>query len=141
LQAPQYEKIRDVLMSSSSNMSANLRATVKRRSSARTRVPVEPKRRELSLEKVLAALADPTRLGMVQYLADAGDKVNCQECSCPDRAKSTMAHHFKVLREAGVLGSRESGTQLFNHLRRADLDARFPGLLDAILKSAPKPTW
>lgn len=122
-------------------MTARLRTTAARKTAAKTRVPSEPTRRELSLDKVLAALSDPTRLGIVQYLADAGDEVNCQECSCPDRAKSTMAHHFKVLREAGVLGSRESGTQLFNRLRRADLDARFPGLLGAILKSAPKAKW
>ncbi len=122
-------------------MTARLRSTTARKTTAKARVPSEPTRRELALDKVLAALSDATRLGIVQYLADAGDEVNCQACSCPDRAKSTMAHHFKVLREAGVLGSRESGTQLFNRLRRADLDARFPGLLDAILKAAPKAKW
>ena len=122
-------------------MTARLRSATARKTTAKARVPSEPKRSQLSLDKVLAALSDPTRLGIVQYLADAGDEVNCQKCSCPDRAKSTMAHHFKVLREAGVLGSRESGTQLFNRLRRADLDARFPGLLAAILKSAPKAKW
>lgn len=122
-------------------MTAKLRTTVARKPSSKARVPVEPKRRELALDKVLAALSDPTRLGIVQYLADAGDEVTCQACSCPDRAKSTMAHHFKVLREAGILGTRESGTQLFNHLRRADLDARFPGVLEAILNSAPKAKW
>ena len=122
-------------------MTARLRTSTARKTTSKARVPNEPTRRELALDKVLAALSDPTRLGIVQYLADAGDEVNCQECSCPDRAKSTMAHHFKVLRESGVLGSRESGTQLFNRLRRADLDARFPGLLAAILKSAPKPKW
>ena len=122
-------------------MTARLRTTSARKTTSKARVPSEPTRRELALDKVLAALSDSTRLGIVQYLADAGDEVNCQECSCPDRAKSTMAHHFKVLREAGILGSRESGTQLFNRLRRADLDARFPGLLDAVLKAAPKAKW
>jgi DNA-binding transcriptional ArsR family regulator len=108
-----------------------------RRAPARARVAVEPKRREMALEKVLAALADPTRLSIVQYLSQAGDELSCAACSCPERSKSTMAHHFKVLREAGVIGSRGEGTHLFNHLRRDDLDARFPGLLDAVLKSAP----
>lgn len=108
-----------------------------RRAPARPRVAVEPNRRELALEKVLAALADPTRLGIVQYLDRIDDELNCAACSCPQRSKSTMAHHFKVLREAGVLGTREVGTQILNHVRRDDLDARFPGLLDAILAAAP----
>lgn len=110
---------------------------VPRPKAARPRVASEPKRRELALDKVLAALADPTRLGIVQYLAAAGDELSCAACSCPERSKSTMAHHFKVLREAGVIGTREEGTQLFNHIRRDDLDSRFPGLLDAVLQSAP----
>jgi DNA-binding transcriptional ArsR family regulator len=114
-----------------------IRAKPTRRSAARPRVAAEPKRRELVLEKVLAALADPTRLGIVQYLERVDDEVNCAACSCPERSKSTMAHHFKVLREAGVLGTREVGTQIMNHVRRDDLDARFPGLLDAVLNAAP----
>jgi DNA-binding transcriptional ArsR family regulator len=112
-------------------------ATSLRSKSARPRVASEPRRRELTLSKVLAALSDPTRLDIVQYLAAAGDELNCSACSCPERSKSTMAHHFKVLREAGVIGTREEGTQLFNRLRRDDLDTRFPGLLDAVLQSAP----
>lgn len=108
-----------------------------RRRPARPRVTLEPKRRELVLEKVLAALADPTRLGIVQYLDRIDDELNCAACSCPQRSKSTMAHHFKVLREAGVLGTREVGTQILNHVRRDDLDDRFPGLLDAVLNAAP----
>lgn len=114
-----------------------LRPAPQHRTIARPRVAAEPKRRELRLDKVLAALADPTRLDIVQYLVSAGDELNCAACSCPQRSKSTMAHHFKVLREAGLLGTREEGTQIFNHVRRADLDARFPGLLDAVLKAAP----
>jgi DNA-binding transcriptional ArsR family regulator len=47
--------------------------------------------------------------------------------------KSTLTHHFRVLREAGVIEQREEGTARLNSLRRDDLDRRFPGLLDAIL--------
>jgi DNA-binding transcriptional ArsR family regulator len=114
-----------------------LHAKPTRRSAARPRVAAEPKRRELVLEKVLAALADPTRLGIVQYLDRIDDELSCAACSCPERSKSTMAHHFKVLREAGILGTREVGTQIMNRVRRDDLDARFPGLLDAVLNAAP----
>ena len=38
---------------------------------------------------------------------------------------------------AGLLGTREVGTQIMNRVRRDDLDARFPGLLDAVLNAAP----
>ncbi len=114
-----------------------LHAKPTRRSAARPRVAAEPKRRELVLEKVLAALAEPTRLGIVQYLDRIDDELSCAACSCPERSKSTMAHHFKVLREAGILGTREVGTQIMNRVRRDDLDARFPGLLDAVLNAAP----
>ncbi len=51
--------------------------------------------------------------------------------------KSTATHHFRVLRDAGVIEQREEGTARLNSLRRQDLDERFPGLLDAILESVP----
>lgn len=48
-------------------------------------------------------------------------------------AKSTLSHHFKVLREAGVINTRIEGTQRYICLRTEDLEARFPGLMQAIL--------
>jgi DNA-binding transcriptional ArsR family regulator len=54
-------------------------------------------------------------------------------------AKSTLSNHFRILREAGILCSRREGTQYANCLRLDDLDARFPGLLDAILDAAKTP--
>jgi len=51
-------------------------------------------------------------------------------------AKSTCTHHFKILREAGIIRQRAEGTSRLNTLRRDDLDARFPGVLDAILRAA-----
>jgi len=80
---------------------------------------------------VLYALSDPTRLGIVKGLAERGD----QPCGpfCVGTAKSTLSHHFKVLRESGIIQMRPEGTSYINSLRRADLDARFPGLLQAIL--------
>ena len=50
--------------------------------------------------------------------------------------KSTMTHHFKVLREAGVIRQRQEATLRLTSLRRDDLDTRFPGLLDRILEAA-----
>jgi DNA-binding transcriptional ArsR family regulator len=51
--------------------------------------------------------------------------------------KSTCTHHFKVLREAGVIQQRQEGTSRLNTLRRDDLEARFPGLLETVLAAAP----
>ena len=50
--------------------------------------------------------------------------------------KSTCTHHFRVLREAGVIRQRVEGTTRLNSLRREDLDSRFPGLLDSVLQAA-----
>jgi DNA-binding transcriptional ArsR family regulator len=90
---------------------------------------------ELRLEAVLHALSDPVRLRIVAALADEGDERACGALGC-HLAKSTMTHHFKVLRESGVIAQRDEGTARLNRLRRADLDARFPGLLDAVLAGA-----
>jgi DNA-binding transcriptional ArsR family regulator len=50
--------------------------------------------------------------------------------------KSTATHHFKVLREAGVIQQRRQGTARLNTLRAEDLEARFPGLLGSVLAAA-----
>ena len=82
---------------------------------------------------VLYALSDPVRLAIVRRLADDGDKA-CGTFGLPV-AKSTASHHFKVLRDAGVIQTRPEGTQYINSLRREDLEVRFPGLLDAVLRA------
>ncbi|MFC5813922.1 ArsR/SmtB family transcription factor [Nonomuraea harbinensis] len=51
-------------------------------------------------------------------------------------AKSTLSHHLKVLRDAGITRTRQEGTRCYVALRRTDLDRRFPGLLDAVLAAA-----
>ena len=93
-----------------------------------------PEREDLSLHDVLYALSDPTRLCVVRSLA-LNSEQTCGSCDL-GIAKSTMSHHFKVLREAGIIHMRPCGTSYLNSLRREDLDARFPGLLDAVLRAA-----
>ncbi len=85
----------------------------------------------LELAAVLHALSDPVRLRIVSGLA-AGEGRSCGSFELPV-TKSTCTHHFKVLREAGVIEQRQQGTARLNSLRRDALDARFPGLLDTIL--------
>lgn len=95
-------------------------------------LPKEPLRKELQLTAVLYALSDEVRLGIVRQLAKKGE----QSCGLfeVDRPKSSLSHHFRVLRESGVVSTRKHGKLLMNSLRREDLEARFPGLLKAVLK-------
>ena len=94
-----------------------------------------PATEDLELSAVLHALSDPVRLKMVRYLAEAPDERSCRSFDVPV-TKSTCTHHFKVLREAGIIHQRQEGTSRLNTLREDDLDARFPGLLRTILSAA-----
>jgi DNA-binding transcriptional ArsR family regulator len=98
-----------------------------------------PKRAEIELSAVLHALSDPVRLRIVSTLAtmDAGAEPTCGSFDVPV-TKATCTHHFKVLREAGVIHQRQEGTTRRNTLRTEDLEARFPGLLATILQAAPR---
>ncbi len=90
-----------------------------------------PATSELSLERVLYALSDSIRLDIVRQLARV-DAATCGELD-GGRPKSTVSHHFKVLREAGLVFTENNGTVHINTLRRADIESRFPGLLAAVL--------
>jgi DNA-binding transcriptional ArsR family regulator len=91
-----------------------------------------PDRDELDLPTVLHALSDPQRLRIVGQLATREEPCACSSFGL-DVTKSTLTHHFRVLREAGLISQALAGTSKMNTLRRDDLDARFPGLLDAVL--------
>ena len=92
---------------------------------------------EIELAGVLHALSDPVRLRIVAGLAAQSERT-CKSFELPV-TKSTCTHHFKVLREAGLIHQRQQGTTRLNALRREDLEARFPGLLETILHAAPEP--
>ena len=96
--------------------------------------PHHPERSEIQLPAVLHALSDPHRLEIVRRL-DADDEARPCGTFGFDLSKSTMTHHFRTLREAGVIRQERQGTTKMTELRRGDLDARFPGLLDAVLSS------
>jgi DNA-binding transcriptional ArsR family regulator len=93
-----------------------------------------PQREDLDLTAVLHALSDPVRLEIVAGLAGGEERT----CGSFDVAvtKSTCTHHFRVLREAGLISQRQQGTMRLNSLRREDLEDRFPGLLETILQAA-----
>ncbi len=90
-----------------------------------------PELADISLAAVLHALSDPVRLEIVR-LAAAHTDLPCN-AFFDQIPKSTLSHHWRVLREAGLIRQRHEGTQKLNALRRDEVDARFPGLLDAVL--------
>ncbi|MCJ2148408.1 MULTISPECIES: ArsR/SmtB family transcription factor [Bacillus] len=92
-----------------------------------------PNRPDISLSAVLYALSDQIRLQIIKNLAEAGEQ-SCSAVNVPI-PKSTLSHHFKVLRESGVIHTRIEGTQRFISLRQEDLDSRFPGLLQIVLQA------
>jgi DNA-binding transcriptional ArsR family regulator len=93
---------------------------------------------EIDLGAVLAALADPLRRAVVVELAaqEDGFEQNCTAFGLPV-TKATRTHHFRVLREAGVIRMRDRGNAALTSLRRDDLQRRFPGLLQAVLADGP----
>ncbi|MEV4222773.1 metalloregulator ArsR/SmtB family transcription factor [Nonomuraea sp. NPDC049725] len=93
-----------------------------------------PELEQMTLVAVLGALSDPIRVGLVRVLADGRER-GWGELRAPV-AKSTLSHHLRVLRDAGITRTRQEGTRCFVRLRRADLDVRFPGLLDVVLQVA-----
>jgi DNA-binding transcriptional ArsR family regulator len=92
-----------------------------------------PEREQIRLENVLFALGNALRLEIVKALAD-GSELSCGALR-QDVAKSTMTHHWRVLRDSGVIWQRPQGRENMISLRRDDLDIRFPGLLDTLLQS------
>ncbi|QKJ24217.1 ArsR/SmtB family transcription factor [Poseidonibacter lekithochrous] len=85
----------------------------------------------ISLEQILYALSDSVRLSFVNNLAK-NEKQSCGDLTI-GIAKSTASHHFRVLRESGIIYMQAEGKHYINSLRKEELDKRFPGLLDAVL--------
>ncbi|GAB4168237.1 MAG: metalloregulator ArsR/SmtB family transcription factor [Thalassobaculales bacterium] len=95
---------------------------------------IHPPAEAITLPGLLHALADPVRLAIVRRLAEVGE-ASCRG-SCNTLPAATLSNHVRILREAGVIRSRREGTELINMLRRGEIDGRFPGLLDAILRAS-----
>jgi DNA-binding transcriptional ArsR family regulator len=94
----------------------------------------EPKTEDLELTSVLYALSDAVRLKIVSSLTD-NNEIACGYFDI-DMPKSSLSHHFRVLRNAGVITTRREGTASLNRLRKVDLEKRFPGLLKSVLRAA-----
>lgn len=90
---------------------------------------------QINLAEVLYALGDPVRLKIVKTIATKGEQT-CRSCAGDDIAKSTLSHHFKILREAGIIQTQKVGTQHLNSLRQEELESKFPGVLATVLAAA-----
>ncbi|NHN29804.1 ArsR/SmtB family transcription factor [Paenibacillus agricola] len=97
------------------------------------KVLYHPDRLDIQLSSILYALSDPIRLYLVDIIYKTGERT-CGEIDVPV-VKSTLSHHYRTLREAGIIQVRIQGTQRFLTIRTDDLEARFPGLLTSILHS------
>ncbi len=88
--------------------------------------------------QLLQALGDPVRMELVRALAGAAGPITCGAFQVPV-TKSTLTHHFRVLREAGVIETRCLGTRKLISLRRPDVDQAYPGLLASLLRAPAEP--
>ncbi|WTW92558.1 helix-turn-helix domain-containing protein [Streptomycetaceae bacterium NBC_01309] len=95
-----------------------------------------PAPEQFQVENVLTALGNPTRLEVVRKLAHDCEHGHPCGSLMTGVAKSTLTHHWRVLREAGVIRQEPAGRELLIKLRRQEMDSRFPGLLDAVLLAA-----
>lgn len=92
-----------------------------------------PTKEQLNLSAILNALGDPVRLNIIKNLSNKSE-TTCACCNI-NLTKSALSHHFKVLREAGLINVRIVGKQRFLSIRYEELEERFPGLLNSVLNS------
>ncbi|GGX19384.1 ArsR/SmtB family transcription factor [Streptomyces noursei] len=96
----------------------------------------QPDVADIELVKVLHALGDPTRLHLLGVYANGG-RYDCssERLGVAHLHKSTVSHHMRIMRQAGITSTRVVGRNRYVRLRRADLDARFPGLVDTLVRA------
>ncbi|MGW7413920.1 ArsR/SmtB family transcription factor [Streptomyces sp. NPDC054863] len=99
------------------------------------RITDHPETKAITLQGVLDALVDPVRRSIVRQLAQAPDDMACGTFDI-SVSRSTGTHHFKVLRQAGVIRQYYVGTSRMNELRDGDLGRLFPGLLTAVVSAS-----
>ena len=97
---------------------------------------VHPPIDDVTLDGVLYALADPVRLSIMLKLVSEGCEMNCSSAAPYDLPKSTTSHHYRILREAGLIRSERKGTAVVNTLRCVEIDEKFPGVIASVLKAA-----
>ena len=93
---------------------------------------------DVTVEGILHALSDPVRVAIFTDLTNSDCAYNCStflnvtEKKIP---KSTLSHHFKALREAGLIRAERRGVEMHNTSRCPEIESRFPGLIAAIINA------
>jgi DNA-binding transcriptional ArsR family regulator len=99
---------------------------------------VHPSIEEITVEGILHALSDPVRVAIFAEIVASDRSRNCSnflKVSERNIPKSTLSQHFKILREAGLIRGERRGVEMQNTSRCSEIDARFPGLIAAIVKA------
>ncbi|WP_275465215.1 ArsR/SmtB family transcription factor [Streptomyces noursei] len=95
--------------------------------------PDQPETARIQLGDLLQAFSDPLRRRIVRRLATQGE-AGCGDIELPV-TRATGSYHFRILRTAGWTHTRRAGRERYISLRRTDLETRFPGLVDALLRA------
>lgn len=100
---------------------------------------IHPSKDDITLVGILNALGDPVRLRIIKSIMIKDGCMSCSEASpCPSIPKSTLSHHFRILREAGLIRTTKQGVEHRNVLRMDEIESKFPGLLKTVMKLAKK---
>ena len=88
----------------------------------------------ITLPVVMQALSDPCRIAIIRELIIKNRPLACNEVPL-DVSKATRSHHFEVLRNAGLISTEVEGTKCMSSLRKGELDKKYPGLLQLVLRA------
>jgi predicted transcriptional regulator len=95
---------------------------------------IHPKKEDITLSGILNALGDPVRMNIFKGMMNNNGCMSCSEASpCTSIPKSTLSHHFRILRESGLIHTTKQGVEHRNIIRVADIKERFPGLLETLM--------
>lgn len=94
---------------------------------------IHPSPKDFTIDAILYALSDPIRREIVMKLYSC-EGMSCTK-ACEELSPSTVSFHHKILRESGLIRSEKVGVEVINSLRADEINKRFPGLLDSILKN------
>jgi DNA-binding transcriptional ArsR family regulator len=97
-----------------------------------------PSIEEITVEGILHALSDPVRVAIFTDIVASECRYNCSnflKVQEKDIPKSTLSHHFRALREAGLIRSERRGVEMYNAPRCSEIENRFPGLIVAIINA------
>lgn len=93
---------------------------------------IHPSSKDFTIDGVLHALSDPVRREIVSALYNC-EGMSCRK-ACERLAPSTVSFHHKILRECGLIRSEKVGVEVINTLRLDELNKRFPGLVESIIR-------